>query len=286
MEKITLLTGPYSLGGYKFFRNESSTIAGGPAWRLDYASEFQGTTYYVVEYYLVKDGRLFTLSYDDDDALDVPQTFPIAQKMIDSLQFTKLREESQSLLINTTKTNSSTSVLTYKTSEDSFRINYPANYSVLSNGQELDRNAIVEIRSPDKATALSIYVSNVTKYLDTNDMKVKTNSLNDYVQKGISSLSPGKKPLSHSAILPIFRYEYLRNNPVNLGMDKNNPSWKIEYNTYLLGDTRNPVLAYGATIFTIKNNKLYEIDYRIYPLNVPKSLPVIQKMLDSFQIIK
>jgi hypothetical protein len=28
IEKITLLTGPYSLGGYKFFRNESSAIAG------------------------------------------------------------------------------------------------------------------------------------------------------------------------------------------------------------------------------------------------------------------
>jgi hypothetical protein len=133
MERVTLLTGPYSLGGYKFFRNESSAIAGNPAWRLDYASGFQGTTYYVVEYYLVKDGRLFTLSYDDD-ALDVPQTFPIVQKMIDSLQFTKLQE--QLPLINTTKTNSSTSVLTYETSEDSFRINYPANYSMLSNGQQ------------------------------------------------------------------------------------------------------------------------------------------------------
>jgi hypothetical protein len=154
--------------------------------------------------------------------------------------------------------------------------------SVLSNGQQTDQNAIVEIRSPDKATALSIYVSNVTQYLDTDDMKVKTNSINHYVQDGIKALSSGRKPLSHGALEPIFRYEYLRNNPVSFGVDKTNPSWKIEYNTHIVDVT----VAYGATILTIKNNKLYEIDYRTQSLIVPETLPIIQKMLDSFEVLK
>jgi hypothetical protein len=44
--------------------------------------------------------------------------------------------------------------------------------------------------------------------------------------------------------------------------------------------------SYKSQIFTIGNGKFYRLEYVDNPLNVPETLPLVNKMVESFQFIK
>jgi hypothetical protein len=51
----------------------------------------------------------------------------------------------------------------------------------------------------------------------------------------------------------------------------------------IVGEVRT---AYTIEYVMIKDNRLYVFDFTTDPLQVPTFLPITQKMIDSFQIIK
>lgn len=59
-----------------------------------------------------------------------------------------------------------------------------------------------------------------------------------------------------------------------------NRAWKIESMTSFLGERE----MYNVDILTMKDGHLYTLEFNTEPLEVPKTLPIGQKMIDSFKI--
>lgn len=69
-------------------KNEATTVSGLPAWQVEYISGYQGMqTSYGKNFYVVKDGKMFEIAFMTDP-LEVPETRPIGEKIMDSFQFT------------------------------------------------------------------------------------------------------------------------------------------------------------------------------------------------------
>jgi len=137
-----------------------------------------------------------------------------------------------------------------------------------------------EFISPGSNTSLSIKVDNVSKYeyLDTNTLTVKTAPMptaHDYAMDRINELSGGG-----------IREHYLRDMPVSVGT-AHIPGWRVDsmysgepgYNSTVFGD-------YVISTYLVSDSKVYTFTYEDLPLRVPDTLPLMQTMLNSFQVIK
>ena len=88
-------------------------------------------------------------------------------------------------------------------------------------------------------------------------MTLQNKSIQQYAQEFIYNyLEPG---------------DVIRQSKVTVG---GNDGLKLEY--YQIG--------YNSDIFTIANGKLYALKYMEVPLKVPETLPLANKMVQSFQI--
>lgn len=122
-------------------------------------------------------------------------------------------------------------------------------------------------------TSLTISVQNADSYLDTDTMQVKNTSLDDYVR--------GKKSEIASMTIPKDEFgltvEHIRDNQTTID---GNPAWKIESMTSFLGERQ----MYNVDILTMKDGHLYTLAFNTEPLEVPETLPIGQKMIDSVRI--
>ena len=91
-------------------------------------------------------------------------------------------------------------------------------------------------------------------------MTLKNSSLQQIVQQKLS--------------VPYYS-NLIRESEIEIG---GNAGWKIEY--YNLNSD------YKFEINTIVNGKLYTLSYGDDPLKVPETLPMANKIVDSFRIIK
>jgi hypothetical protein len=71
----------------------------------------------------------------------------------------------------------------------------------------------------------------------------------------------------------------LKDNPTTVA---GNPAWIIWYT----GAFGGVPTAYETTTYMIKDNKLYTFQYFSDQLKVPETLPVVQKMINSFKLTK
>ena len=101
-------------------------------------------------------------------------------------------------------------------------------------------------------------------------MTVKNKTLEKVVQEYLGNISR-PNPIGLES-------ELIRQNQVTVG---NNVGWKIEM---LVGPKTDPYY-YVFLVLAIANGRLYSLEYNERPLDVPTTLPLIQKMLDSFQIL-
>jgi hypothetical protein len=115
----------------------------------------------------------------------------------------------------------------------------------------------------------------VEPYLETDTMTVKNTSSQQRVQKELDDyyrLSDEEK--------------IIRQNWVTVG---GNPGYKIEH-IWSCQHCRidNPLYVrpdhYSFVIFTIANGKLYRLSYTDEPLKVPETMPLANKMVDSFEV--
>ena len=111
----------------------------------------------------------------------------------------------------------------------------------------------------------SIDVEKVKTFLDTDTMTLQNTSAQQYAQEPLENYPKTERALNSG-------YSFIRQNEFTVG---GITGWKIEFN--LFGQ-------YWFEIFTVANGRLYDLTYHDDPLKVPETLPLVNKMVDSFQI--
>ncbi|HEX7178147.1 MAG TPA: hypothetical protein VF220_00360 [Nitrososphaeraceae archaeon] len=174
-----------------------------------------------------------------------------------------------SILINSSYAQSD-NFKTYTNNDLNFTIQHPSKWE----GDGTDDGVQFTIReNPEDAIEINghkfptysyflVDVEKVESQLDYNTMTLQNTSLEQYVQMA-------------KDVMPLNSETLLRQNQVTVG---GNDGVKIEYTSN--EDNRDQ---YGFRIFTIANGKLYTLEYEDKPLKVPESLPLANKMVESFQ---
>src|SRR4030095_11895519 len=156
-----------------------------------------------------------------------------------------------SLLINSSYAQSMDNFKTYTNKKMKFSIQYPSNWQV-EEKEEYPNSVTFQI--PDRAYNASFFMVSVGE-LEPH------NTLEQEVKKGID------------ADISIFKSKLLKQNKVIVG---GNTGIKTELMDHFSG--------YKFYITTIANGKIYQLSYIENPLKVPETLPVANKMVESFQI--
>jgi hypothetical protein len=99
-ERLTSLSETSDTTDFKQIRSNEFTIAGNPAWKIEYSVDFSNADLpkelakafskgpeYNFEIFTVSNGKLFTLSYNEE-LPKVPETFPLANETVNSFRFT------------------------------------------------------------------------------------------------------------------------------------------------------------------------------------------------------
>ena len=165
---------------------------------------------------------------------------------------------------------------TYTNNDMNFTIQHPSNWKVeTGRGLYIDSVNAVEFQVPDRdreigfGNAFAVRTRNVTSYLDTDTMTLKNTTLEQYAQEYIDGIQ-------NDPTIP-YDIKILRQNQVTLG---GNNGIKVEYTS-----NENNEDHYGFNIITIANEKFYVLSYEDNkPLEVPETLPLINKMVESFQV--
>jgi hypothetical protein len=104
-------------------------------------------------------------------------------------------------------------------------------------------------------------------------MKVKSNTLQDYVKGKINEIN-SMQNVGNLGLTEM----YVRDSPIKIsGL----PAWRIEFTSSFGGVTS----LYSSTNLLIKDNRLFTLEFHGDPLKAPETLPIAQKMIDSFEII-
>jgi len=166
-----------------------------------------------------------------------------------------------SFLINSSYAQSVDNFKTYTNKEIKFSIQYPSNWQV-EEKEEYPNSVTFQI--PDRAASFfMVSVGEPEPHLDNDTMTLTNNTLEQEVKKGIDT------------DISIFKSKVLKQNKVIVG---GNTGIKTELIDHFSG--------YKFYITTIANGKIYQLSYIENPLKVPETLPLANKMVESFQVIK
>lgn len=170
-------------------------------------------------------------------------------------------------LINSSHAQSLDNFLNYTNNDMRFTIQHPSKWKVDDDVKGFPDE--VWFRSPDsQIRKFAISVEKFEPYLDTDTMTLKNTSLQQRAQE---QLDDYRSAATHFN-LP---FTLIRQNEVTVG---GNPGWKIEY---IMSEKE-----YNLEIFTIANGKFYRLSYAENALKVPETLPLANKMVESFQFQK
>jgi len=186
-----------------------------------------------------------------------------------------------SLLINSSYAQSSDSVnfKNYTSNDLKFRIEHSPKWKV----EEDDTGVWFTIRENEKEDVkvneffsmpagsfdsfFRVSLEKPKSDLDTDTMTVQNTSLQERVQQELDMIS--SNPSEDTLI---------RHNEVTLA---GNTGYKIEYRT-----TDEYKDRYVSVIITLADGKFYILRYVDVPLKVPETLPLVNKMVQSFQIMR
>src|SRR5918995_1291994 len=169
------------------------------------------------------------------------------------------------------------SLSTYQNDKYGFTFQYPANwYEVSPSAPTLFEKGVVEVEAPEgrlmpdgerevAETTFSVYATNVSRYLDPDDLQVKSNTAEDYAREETSfMLDPSSYGMS---------FEIGKNASVSLA--GKNDSWRIDSITSFEGEQRE----FTITIFAIRDDVAYRLDFDTNPMKVPEMLPIAEKII-------
>ena len=180
-----------------------------------------------------------------------------------------------SLLINSSHAQSSDNFETYTDNELRFTIQHPSNWKPSDSANPDSVYFTIRYNPEDnleigdltiKARSyFGVSVENPEPHLDTDTLTLQNQSLEQYVQGTID-------------VMPLNSQTLIRQNQVTVG---GNVGVKIEYTS-----NENSRDQYGFQILTIANGKLYTLSYEDKPLKVPETLPLVNKMVESFRVME
>ena len=185
-------------------------------------------------------------------------------------------------LINSSYAQSSDKFLTYADDDQrfidddqKFTIQYPENWVLRdegypNNGGQPNTEVLFDISGTSKEDEifilgprwLMVNVEQVGSYLDTDTMTSKNHTLPGYCQALVYVINSDPSDT------------LIRQNQVTVG---GNPGCRVEWKD---GDF------YNFEVYTILDGKLFKLIYTDYQLTVPETLPLANKMVESFQIIE
>jgi PsbP len=168
-----------------------------------------------------------------------------------------------SLLINASHGQSPVNFLNYTNNDMKFTIQHPSNWQVKENTESPDGRVSFEL-SDRSLPIFAVNTEQAEPHLDSDKMTLKNISLQELAEHELNEMTSS-----------VFRnFDLIKQNKVTVG---GNDGWKMEFagedNFYLF------------EICTIANGKIYILTYQDYPSKVPETLPLANKMVESFQII-
>jgi photosystem II reaction center protein PsbP len=181
--------------------------------------------------------------------------------------------------INSSYAQSSDNFKNYTNNDLNFTIDYPSDWKVNANRSS---EGIIQFRIANgESPVLVVAVENATRFLNTDTMTIDYSTPQQYAAEELDNLTNR----------PSLNFKPIQSNESNVA---GNSGWKMEYSidTSGLHDIVPKNLqkftgpSYNFELYTVKNGKIYELDYEEHPLRVPLTLPLVNKMVESFRIIK
>lgn len=165
---------------------------------------------------------------------------------------------------------------TYTNNDLKFSIEHPSNWKPEESHHEDHDSVYFQIRkNPEDKTEISdifpsitssyfrVQVQKLKPHLDTDTMTLQNMSIEEIAKNFIDFMPDNSQTL-------------IRQDYVTVG---GNDGLKVEYM-----DTSSTLERYAFQIFTNANGNSYTLRYQDKPLKVPATLPLVNKMVESFQV--
>jgi hypothetical protein len=168
---------------------------------------------------------------------------------------------------------------TYQNPTLGFTLQYPSNWKV---DEDRSSDGLVQFFIPHRNLAIfHVSVKNVTRYFDTDTLTIKNKTAQMYALERLDTLSK----ISADA-----DFKQIRQNEFNIA---GNSGWKIEYtdNLGLLDLSKEFAkrldlgAKYNFEVFTVANGKVYTLAFNEKFLKVPETVPLANKVVESFHTI-
>jgi len=193
-----------------------------------------------------------------------------------------------SFLINSSHAQSVNNFVTYTNNDMNFTIQHPSNWQVKESTESPHKESTESphkesTESPHKEStesphgrvlfelsgrSLPIFAVDTEKvepHFDSNTKTLKNTSLQQLVQHELDEMSSDSSEFRN--------FDLIRQNKVTVG---GNSGWKMEF--------AGKDSFYLFEICIIANGEIYILTYQDYPLKVPETLPLANKMVESFQL--
>ena len=168
---------------------------------------------------------------------------------------------------------SSANFVTYHSDKSGYTLQYPSDWSV----HEYETLNSVVISSPDKQASFSIHVREPEKFLDTNEMQVKTKTPHDLVIERINNM---RQQMPQTATI---EYDsYLLAKQITMA---GNSAWQLEYTGFTS-------LYFGGKTFYNRDyyismpsndGRVMLFAFNVSQLDAPTYLPIAQQVISSIQ---
>jgi hypothetical protein len=177
-----------------------------------------------------------------------------------------------SFLINSSHAQSINNFVTYTNNDMNFTIQHLSNWQVkestespLKESAESPHGRVWFELSGRSLPIFAVDTEKVEPHFDSYTKTLKNTSLQQLVQHELDEMSSDSSEFRN--------FDLIRQNKVTVG---GNSGWKMEF--------AGKDSFYLFEICTIANGEIYILTYQDYPLKVPETLPLANKMVESFQI--
>lgn len=224
----------------------NTTLAGHPANKLVFTYEGQDQENYIcMKLWMINEDRVYNIYYFAREA-GYLNSLPTVQRMINSFKYPSIYGFND-----------------YTNTSSGVSIQYPSKW--LKANATIDDRLFPVPRSTYNGSVLFFSPDNSTVYLETDNLPSKSVSLSYLTNYFTGILNPanGFKMIEFA----------------NTTLGHNIPA-----NKFVFSSTLNGVVTDYMIIAAIKDGKLYLFEYYGEPTHYVNSLPIVQRMVDSFQI--
>ena len=178
--------------------------------------------------------------------------------------------------------------------EYGFSFEYPITWHDQYDVYEAELNNVVVAKADPysndsqgfEQTSFRVNISDVQRFLGT-DLQVRSKTAQDYITKRINEkneslyqTNAGIKSATdyEESERPLFTMENLNNTTTLIGGEN---ASRVQYVISFEGEQKQ----FSTYIYVVKDEKIYELSFHSEPLNVPETLPIAERILQSFRFV-